>query len=94
MLGSARQGTHLPITPERDGMPPGWSVECQTCPFKSDAHGRTKEEAEASVAAVHQAGHALWATAVDYARDWTIPARPLAGIPASTGAHALYRRLE
>lgn len=55
-----------PITPLKDGQPPGFIVACLDCDFGVDAHGLTAEDAVKAVAPTHQKGHHLIATHVDY----------------------------
>ncbi len=74
----------LPVTPALpDGTPPGWVVMCLSCGFAVDAHGAAADDAVKAVAPVHEPGHRLIATAVDYTQ----------GMGEKTDqAHPLYRR--
>ena len=60
--------THEPIVPAIDGQPPAFVVVCleARCEFACDAHGLDAEDAVASVAPTHAAGHHLLAHRVDY----------------------------
>lgn len=91
--GAPRHFKHEPIVPSREGVLPAFVVVCLTggCGYAHDAHGLTAEDAVKAVAPAHQAGHQLTARRLDYAAGWERPGQPLAGVPATTGGHPLYR---
>jgi hypothetical protein len=67
MPGALREGQHGPVTPPKDGQPPGWIVMCLDCGFSVDAHGASAPDAIQSVGPRHERTHKLIATAADYA---------------------------
>ena len=91
MPGPLRQGQHMPITPPKNGTPPGWIVTCRDCAWAVDAHGETANEAVSSVRANHEPGHFLYAKMVDYTTGYGLDAwgRP-ALVPGGTDPHPLY----
>lgn len=66
MPGGVRHGQFTPVTPAKEGSPPGWVVACLDCGFSVDEHGASAEDTIQRVAARHDRSHKLIARAVDY----------------------------
>ena len=73
---------HEPVVPAQGGKPPTFIVRCTFpgCGFAHDAHGRTPEQAIASVRG-HQVGHRLRAERQDLTTGYG---------PQGTDPHPLY----
>lgn len=82
-MARARQIRYDPITPMRDGQPPGFVVSCLECGFSVDAHGATASDAVQAVAPSHDSRHHLIAQPVNYQTGYG---------SAATDPHPLYRR--
>lgn len=78
-----RQHSYEPLTPLKDGKPPGFIVACLDCDFGVDAHGLTAEDAVKAVALTHENSHHLIARSVKYTTGYGTD---------KTEAHPLYRQ--
>ena len=66
-----------PITPAREGTPPGWVVRCLECTFAHDVHASTVQEALDQGRALHPSHRGLMAQAVDYTTGYKTAPHPL-----------------